>query len=111
MDARIFMFNGERYLLMLTGARTGSEATVLYIYNITRGSTVVEALQTFAALPERRAVYERSLGGPVNINPATQTGVYIEKDVDGNDETLYVFGSSFTAGFVVVEIPKNSLED
>lgn len=111
MDARIFYFNGERYLLMLTGARTGSEATVLLVYNITRGDTVVEALQNFAALPDRKAVYERSLGGPVNINPATQTGVYIEKDDEGNDETLFIYGSTFTAGFVVVEIPKNTLED
>ena len=111
MDARIFNFNGERYLLMLTGARTGSEATVLSVYNITRGATVVEALQNFAALPERQAVYERSLGGPVNINPATQTGFYIQKDAEGNDETLFVYGSSFTAGFVVVEIPKSTLDD
>ncbi len=111
MDARVFMFNGERYLLMVTGARTGSEATVLYVYNITRGDTLVEALQIFAGLPERTPVYERSLGGPVNINPTTNTGVYIEKDAEGNDETLYVYGSSFTAGFVVVEIPKSTLDD
>lgn len=111
MDARVFMFNGERYLLMLTGARSGSEPTDLLIYNITRGSTLVEAMQTFAGLPARTEVFKHALGGPVNINPATQTGFYIEKDDEGNDETLYVFGSTFTAGFVVIEIPKNSLED
>ena len=35
----------------------------------------------------------------------------VTKDAEGNDETLFVYGSSFTAGFVVVEIPKSTLDD
>lgn len=110
-DARVFNFNGERYLMMLTAARTGSEPTVFMIYNITRGATVLEGLKNLEAAAERVPVYQYSLGGPVNINPATQTGYYIKKDAEGNDETLVVYGSSFQAGFIYVEIPKNALDD
>lgn len=110
-DARVFEFNGERYLMMLTAARTGTESTVLLVYNITRGETVGDALKNFEAQAERVPVLQYALGGPVNINPTTQTGYYIKKDADGNDETLVLYGSSFQAGFVILEVPKNALDD
>jgi len=47
----------------------------------------------------------------VNGNPTTQTGFYVKKDAQGNDESLFLYGSTFAAGFVVVEIPKKQLED
>lgn len=40
-DARVVNFNGERYLLTTTAARTGSEATVLALYDITKGGTLL----------------------------------------------------------------------
>lgn len=110
-DARVFYFNGERYLLMLTAARTGSEATVLYVYNITRGTTTAEAIRLFETESDKKAIFEYSLLGAVNGNPTTQTGFYVKKDAQGNDESLLLYGSTFAAGFVVVEIPKKQLED
>lgn len=110
-DARVFYFNGERYLMMVTAARGGTDPTVMQIYNITRGATVAEALRNLEAQSERVPVFQYSLGGPVNGNPTTQTGFYIKKDEDGNDETLVVYGSTFQAGFIFAEFPKNVLED
>src|SRR5690606_23905771 len=45
--ARVISFNGERYLIMTTAARTGSDAVVLYVYDITKGSNTQEALKLF----------------------------------------------------------------
>lgn len=110
-DARVFYFNGERYLLMLTAARTGSEPTVLYVYNITKGNTIADAIRIFETETEKKPVFEYSLLGAANGNPTTQTGFYVKRDSEGKDESLMLYGSSFAAGFVIVEVPKMELED
>ncbi|MFD2596574.1 DUF4623 domain-containing protein [Sphingobacterium griseoflavum] len=108
--ARVIEFNGERYLLTTTAARTGSEGTVMYLYDITRGANIVDALTAFEQ-SERRPLLEYSFLGPANTSPSTQTGWAVVKDDAGNDETLLIYSGASDAGFVVMEIPKKELED
>src|SRR5690606_35561049 len=89
-DARVITFNGERYLMMTTAARSGSDATVLYVYNITAGESISDALAAFEA-SDRKALFEYSLGGAPNAAPSTQTGWYITKDSEGNEEKLLLY--------------------
>lgn len=107
-DARVISFNGERYLIMTTAARTGSDAVVLYVYDITKGSTTAEALQLFNDRTDKSAVFQYSLLGPVNVAPSTQTGWYITKDANGKDDKLTLYTASADAGFVIIDFPKKS---
>ncbi len=110
-DARVIYFNGERYLIATTAARTGSEATNFLVYDITRGETVADALTIFEGLAERKPVFEYSLMGPVNTSPASQTGFHVVKDADGNDETLLLYSGASDTGFVIFEFPQKQAED
>ena len=109
-DARIIKFNEERYLIMCTAARDASKDAppTVYVYNITKGSTALEAMQLFDAREDKSPDFTYSLGGPANTNPATQTGWYIEKDKEGKDNKLYLYAASCDAGFVIFEFPKKS---
>jgi hypothetical protein len=80
-DARIFNFNGERYLIMATAPRYSGNA-VLYIYDITKGSNTIEALRFFEE-GDKKPIYQYSIGGGVNSSPATNTGFHIIKDEKG----------------------------
>lgn len=104
-DARIVNFNGERYLITTTAARSGSDAVVMYIYDITKGSDAVEALKLFNERADKSAVFQYSLLGPTNAAPGTQTGWHITKDVEGKDETLTIYAASADAGFVIIDFP------
>jgi len=112
-DARIIHFNGERYLMQITVARTGTETTVLEVYDITRGESVVQAFEIFEAQePEdREPVYSRHMSSITNGAPASQTGYHILKDADGNDESLMIFGGAADVGFTIIEFPKKTLDD
>lgn len=110
-DARVFKFNGERYLMLTTAARTGSDAVVLYVYNITSGETTAEALQKLNEKGSEALVFQYSLQGPVNIAPSTQTGFYVTKNAEGKDEKLTLFTASADAGFVVIDFPQKTLDD
>jgi len=112
-DARVVFFNGERYLMMTTSARGGTvgSSVVLYVYDISRGSTTAEALALFNERTDKSPVYQYSLLGPVNTAPGTQTGWYVSKDEEGLDEKLSLFTASTDAGFVVIDFPKKMLED
>lgn len=112
-DARVVTFNGERYLMMTTAARSGSDPTVLYVYDITKGANIVEALKLFNEKPEseRKAVYEYSLLGAANSTPSTQTGWHVTKDANGKDEKLTLYTASADAGFVLIDFPKKTLID
>ena len=110
-DARVIMFNGERYLIMTTAARTGSDAVVLYVYDITKGTTTAEALQFFNEKADKSPVFQYSLLGPVNIAPGTQTGYHITKDANGKDSKLTLYTASADAGFVIIDFPKKTLID
>lgn len=110
-DARVITFNGERYLIMTTAARSGSDAVVLYVYDITNGSTTAEALKLFNEKAEKPEVFKYSLLGPVNTAPGTQTGWYVTKDAAGKDEKLTLYTASADAGFVLIDFPKKTLID
>jgi hypothetical protein len=110
-DARVITFNGERYLIMTTAARSGSDAVVLYVYDITKGSTTLEALQFFNDKADKAPIFQYSLLGPANAAPGTQTGWHITKNADGKDETLTLYTASADAGFVIIDFPKKTLVD
>lgn len=109
-DPKVVYFNNERYLLVVTAARGAGDSVVMYIYNITRGNNITEALEIFES-GDMTPVYQFPLMGPVNTSPSTQTGWYVIKDGEGNDESLMVYGASNDAGFVIVEFPKKTLDD
>jgi len=110
VDARVAEFNGERYLIMVTAARTGSETTTLYVYNITNGSSTAEALANFEQT-DRTPLYQYTLSSATSQAPASQTGFKVLKDADGNDETLRLFAAAADAGFVIIDFPKKVAED
>ncbi|HET8829948.1 MAG TPA: DUF4623 domain-containing protein [Pelobium sp.] len=105
-DARVVNFNAERYLIITTAARTGSEATVFYVYDITNGATVKDALTNLDNSPTVTPVFQYALMGPVNIAPASQTGFYVKKDASGNDESLLLYAAANDTGFVIFEFGK-----
>ena len=105
-DARVVNFNAERYLIITTAARTGSEATVFYVYDITKGATVKDALTNLNDAPSVTPVFQYALMGPVNTSPASQTGFYVKKDSSGNDVSLMLYAAASDTGFVIFEFGK-----
>ncbi|MBO9593250.1 MAG: DUF4623 domain-containing protein [Niabella sp.] len=110
-DAHVINFNGERYLIMTTAARTGTEPVVLYVYDISKGGTTREALELFNARPDKAPVYQYSLLGPVTANCFLQTRWSITKDSEGKDAKLTLYAAHTDAGFVVIDFPKKALDD
>lgn len=110
-DARVFNFNGERYLMMTTAARSGSDPVVFYVYDITKGNSTTEALQLFDQRENKDPVFQYSLQGAVNPAPSTQTSWYVTKDADGKDKTLTLYTASTDAGFVFFDFPVKTLDD
>src|SRR5699024_5677160 len=92
-DARVVSFNEERYLIMTTAARRGSDAVVLYVYDITKGDDIDEALKLFDD-SDKDPLFKYSLLGPTNAAPSTQTAWYIKKDKDGKDKALVIYTAS-----------------
>ncbi|WP_238387161.1 DUF4623 domain-containing protein [Sphingobacterium olei] len=109
-DVRVVNFNGERYIMGVTAARTGQEGTVFQVYNITRGETVDDGLRFLDASADG-PLLSYSLDGPVNINPASQTGWAVIKDGEGNDDKLLLYAATLDAGFVFFEVPKKVLTE
>ena len=101
---RVFSFNEERYLLACSAARSNKVTPTLYVYDITRGDTIAEALAIFES-GERKPVYQFVLGGTNNGNPATSVNYYIQKDAEGKDAMLRVFAHRTQSGFVIVDFP------
>jgi len=110
-DARVIYFNEERYLIVTTAARTLSEPTNFIVYDITKGATVKDALTNLNQQTDIKPVFEYSLMGPVNTSPASQTGFYVKKDTEGNDESLMLYSGASDTGFVFFEFPKKVAED
>ena len=110
---KIVTFNGERYLLVCTaGQGAASKATIaLEIYNLTKGSTVEEALKKFDEGDNQNPLYTFKLGGSGNGNALAQTDYYIEKDANGKDAKLCVFASRTGSGFVICEFPIKQEEE
>lgn len=110
VDSKVVEFNGERYLMMVTVARSPGESTTLYLYNITRGNNVTEALTNFEQT-DKSPVYQYTLSSVPNSAPASQTGFNIIKDDEGNDSILQLYAAAADAGFVIIDVPKKVLED
>ena len=105
--ARAFMFNNKRYLITCAaGFGSASKATpTLYVYDISKGSNLAEALERFEAANEHEPVYSFILGGTGNSAPSPCTNFYIERDANGKDAKLYLFASRGESGFVIIEAP------
>ncbi|PRD50780.1 DUF4623 domain-containing protein [Sphingobacterium gobiense] len=112
-DARVINFNGERYLLVVTVPRSAPQVGMLQVYNITRGDNISSALTSFAQLSEeaRTPVFEHLLNGTPNGAPASQTSFHIEKDEEGRDEKLMIYGAVTDGGFAIIEFLLNVAED
>ena len=102
---RIFTFNEERYLIVCSaGQGSASKATPsLVVYNLTKGSTVAEAMQKFDEGDNHNPDYKFILGGSGNGAALAQTDYRIEKDENGKDAKLCIFGSRTDSGFVICE--------
>ena len=105
--ARAFMFNNKRYLITCSaGFGSASKATpTLYVFDISKGNNLAEALERFDAASEHEPVYTFILGGAGNGAPSPCTNFYIERDAQGKDAKLYLFASRGESGFVIVEVP------
>jgi hypothetical protein len=105
--ARAFMFNNKRYLITCAaGFGSASKATpTLYVYDISKGSNLAEALERFEAASQHEPVYSFILGGTGNSAPSPCTNFYIERDANGKDAKLYLFASRGESGFVIIEAP------
>jgi hypothetical protein len=110
-DARIVNFNGERYLIVTTAARTGSEPTNFLVYDITKGDNVKDALTNLNNQPTITPIFQYSLMGPVNTSPSSQTGFFVKKDASGNDLSLMLYAGASDAGFVFFEFQKKEAVD
>lgn len=108
-DARIFTFNQERYMILATAPRYSGNA-VLYIYDITKGNSTVDALKLFEE-GDKKPIFQYSIGGDVNSAPGTNTGYHIVKDDEGNDSSLLIYAASNNAGFALIEIPIKELDE
>lgn len=113
ISPRIFTFNKERYLIVCTaGLGSASQATPsIYVYNITKGDTTEEALKKFDEGENHNPDYTFILGGSGNAAPGAQADYYIEKDTEGNDVKLYIFGARADSGFAICEFPIKQEEE
>jgi|LAHS01.1.fsa_nt_gb hypothetical protein len=112
--ARVFTFNQTRYLLVCPAGLGGASTALpgIYLFDISKGNTVQEALEKFAESTDHNAVYTQYLGGSGNSAPATGTNYYIEKDADGNDAYLYLYATRAGSGFTIVKLPaKKEIDD
>lgn len=112
-DAHVISFNSERYLIMTTAARdaTKGQTAVLFVYDITKGSTTREALELFEARNDKSPVFEYPLLAPAGANCFLQTRWHITKDAEGKDDKLTLFAAHTDAGFVLIDFPKKTLDD
>ena len=107
---QIVVFNEERYLLTCSVNRNGSGTSALRIYDITKGSSLSDAVALLNANP--KPIYEFVLGSDKCISPGTVVNYSIQKDAEGKDSVLSVFAFSTQMGFVIVDFPiKVTLDD
>ena len=105
--ARAFMFNKKRYLITCTAGLGGaSKATpTLYVFDISKGKSLAEALEIFEAASDHNPVYTFILGGAGNGAPSPCTNFFIEHDANGKDAKLWLYAARAESGFVIVEVP------
>lgn len=115
MEARMFEFNKQRYLIMTTTGYGGASTVnpSIFAYNFTQGANPTQAFQYFEESDNKKPLVEFPLGGSGNGNPAAASGYYVSKGSDGNDEYLYIFGARTDSGWALLKygIAKNDDED
>lgn len=112
-DARIFMFNGSRYLLTAPVC-FGSSSTAtpgMFVYDLTKGSNVQEAFQIFNDAENHNAAYRFLVGGSGISQPGINTNYYIEKDASGNDSVLWLYVGRTESGFAIMKFPAAREDD
>ena len=111
--AHIFNFNNERYLTYMTAGVNNASVTVFKVFNITKGKTVEEAIEYFAAQSdlEKKPVFEFALNGSGNAAPITHVSYKVVKDASGKDSKLLLYTTATDAGFSIFEFGVNVAED
>ena len=112
-DARLFTFNGARYLLTAPVA-FGSSSTAtpgMYVYDLTKGGNTQEAFQLFNELETPDASYRFLVGGSGISSPGINTNYYVEKDADGNDSVLWLYVGRTESGFAIMKFPAAKEDD
>lgn len=112
-DARLFMFNGSRYLLTAPVAfgSTSVATPGMLVYDLTKGSNTSEAFQLFNDAENHDAVYQYFVGGSGLISPGINTNYYIEKDADGKDSVLWLYVGRTESGFAIMKFPAAKEDD
>ena len=112
-DARLFMFNGSRYLLTAPVAfgSTSVATPGMLVYDLTKGSNTSEAFQLFNDAENHDAVYQFFVGGSGLISPGINTNYYIEKDADGKDSVLWLYVGRTESGFAIMKFPAAKEDD
>lgn len=104
-QAKVIEFNEKRYLVAVTAARYGDDpAQTLYVYDITKGDNVVEALENLEAA-NYKAIMEHTFGAGNTSSPGTNCGAAVIND------KLYIYAAADAQGFALVEVPMAVDED
>lgn len=112
-DARLFTFNGARYLLTAPVAFGSSSIATpgMYVYDLTKGGNTQEAFQLFNELETPDASYRFLVGGSGISSPGINTNYYVEKDADGNDSVLWLYVGRTESGFAIMKFPAAKEDD
>ena len=112
-DARLFTFNGARYLLTAPVAFGSSSIATpgIYVYDLTKGGNTQEAFQLFNELETPDASYRFLVGGSGISSPGINTNYYVEKDADGNDSVLWLYVGRTESGFAIMKFPAAKEDD
>ena len=111
--ARVFTFNGNRYLFVTTaGFGSASKAVPgIYIFNINKGANTMEALKNFDAAEDHNPVFKYLIGGANLAYCGGNSNYYIEKGTDGKDLNLWLYAGRTTSGFAIIKVPLAKDED
>ena len=112
-DARLFSFNGARYLLTapVQFGSTSSATPGMHVYDLTKGGNTQEAFQLFNDAESHAAAYSLLIGGSGLISPGINTNYYVEKDADGNDSVLWLYVGRTETGFAIMKFPAAKEDD
>lgn len=102
MDPRVFYFNKARYLMYVTTGIKDS-ANTIYIYDITTGDGIVDALNQFIKQVNKSPAFSYKIGGINSWNGNTNYKVY--KDETGKDSELFIYGARTGGGFAFFKAP------
>lgn len=112
-DARLFSFNGARYLLTapVCFGSTSTASPGMFVYDLTKGSNTQEAFQLFNDAESHNPAYRFLVGGSGISQPGINTNYYIEKDAEGNDSVLWLYVGRTESGFAIMKFPAAKEDD